>query len=97
MVRRWENAYALELIDEIIRELTKAVEEDMQLDMGPSVMWVHALHQVTGLFALKGGRMSEQDREQAKTLLKKVVAEMEDDTNWVQLQGGSGPRSERGR
>jgi hypothetical protein len=46
------------------------------------------------LFALKGTTMTEADREVVKTILKDVVAEMEDDKNWVFISGGGGPRPE---
>jgi hypothetical protein len=90
MVRRWENTYALELIGDMLETLNAGVE-DMQ---GPPHTWIHALHQVTGMFALKGARMTEQDKTIIKTILSDVLAEMEDDQNWVFLQTGRGPRSE---
>jgi hypothetical protein len=80
MVRRFETAYALELIEEMLEALNMGMND---MRHGPPITWVHALHQVTGLFALKGTRMTEADREVVKTILKDVLAEMEDDRNWA--------------
>jgi hypothetical protein len=78
----------MNMADEALEFLAKGVE-DMQ---GPPHTWIHALHQVTGLFAIKGSQITEQDKEIVKTILKDVLAEMEDAENWVFLQAGRGPR-----
>jgi hypothetical protein len=67
--------------------------EETEMAQGPPHTWVHALHQVTGLFAVKGQRMTEQDRAVVRTIMRDVLAEMEDDSNWVQFQTGRGPRA----
>jgi hypothetical protein len=79
---------AINTADLALEFLAKGVE-DMQ---GPPHTWVHALHQVTGLFAVKGTRMTDQDKSIVRTIMRDVLAEMEDDQNWVQLQAGRGPR-----
>jgi uncharacterized protein YbjT (DUF2867 family) len=79
MVRRFENVYALELIEEMLEALDMGVND---MRHGPPITWVHALHQVTGLFALRGTKMTESERETVKIILRDVLAEMEDDRNW---------------
>jgi hypothetical protein len=79
---------AMNMADEALEFLAKGVE-NMQ---GPPHTWIHALHQVTGLFAIKGKGLSEQDKTIIKTILRDVLAEMEDEQNWVQFQAGRGPR-----
>jgi hypothetical protein len=79
MLRKCDTTSALELIEEMLEALDMAMND---MRHGPPITWVHALHQVTGLFALKGTRMIEADREVIRTILKDVVAEMEDDKNW---------------
>jgi hypothetical protein len=79
---------AMNMADEALEFLARGVE-DMQ---GPPHTWVHALHQVTGLFAVKGKRMTEQDKTVVRTILGDVLAEMRDDQNWVFIQTGRGPR-----
>jgi hypothetical protein len=91
MVRRFENAYALELIEEMLEALNMGVND---MHQGPPITWVHALHQVTGLFALKGTKLTDADREVVKTILGDVLKEMEDDKNWIFVSGSGGPRSE---
>jgi hypothetical protein len=46
------------------------------------VRWVHALHQVTGTFAVCGDRMTDADRDHVLTIMRNVTAEMADDSNW---------------
>jgi hypothetical protein len=73
----------------------KAIEMiEGEMAVGPPVSWVHELHQVTGLFALRGNRMSDGEREKVRDILANVLREMEDDTNWLQLPARSGPRSD---
>jgi hypothetical protein len=83
---------AMNMADKALEFLSNGVE-DMQ---GPPHTWVHALHQVTGLFAVKGKKMTEQDKTIVKTILSDVLAEMKDDQNWIFLQAGSGPRPNDG-
>jgi hypothetical protein len=66
--------------------------EEAEMAQGPPHTWVHALHQVTGLFAIKGARMSSDDRTVVKTILRDVLAEMNDDSNWLFIPPGRGPR-----
>jgi len=51
----------------------------MAINPRPPISWVHALHQVTGLFALRGDKMSREEQEKVKTILRNVLAEMERD------------------
>jgi hypothetical protein len=75
---------------ELALEFLNKEEENMQ---GPPHTWVHALHQVTGLFAVKGQKMTEQDRTVIRIIMRDVLAEMDDDSNWIFIQTGRGPRA----
>lgn len=72
-------AKAVEMIEKAIAFLAKGAEV---MVVGPLVSWVHSLHQVTGLFALRGNRMSDGDRAKAIETLERVLEEMRDDKNW---------------
>jgi hypothetical protein len=93
LIRKQKTSEADALLEELITFLNTGVADMAQ---GPTISWVHALHQVTGLFALRGARMTDEDVAKARAILKQVVTEMEDDKNWVQFQSGRGPRPERG-
>jgi hypothetical protein len=87
-VRRYEYTYALELIEEILSALN-GVDG---MPVGPLLAWVHALHQVTGLFALRGNKLTDEERERIRAILREVLREMDDDTNWLQLSSSSRSR-----
>jgi hypothetical protein len=93
LIRKSKTAEAEALLEELIKFLNTGVADMTQ---GPTIAWVHALHQVTGLFALRGARMTDEDKAKAMTILRQVVTEMDDDKNWVQFQSGGRPRQERG-
>jgi hypothetical protein len=93
LIRRQKTEEASALLEELLAILNNGATDMAQ---GPTISWVHALHQVTGLFALRGARMTDEDVAKARAILKQVVTEMEDDKNWVQFQSGRGPRPERG-
>jgi hypothetical protein len=83
---------AMNMADEAL-EFVK--ENQPMVDMAnrrPPVNWVHALHQVTGLFAIRGNRVTNEERARVQEILKGVLVEMEDDQNWIQLQAGRRPR-----
>jgi hypothetical protein len=67
------------------------IKEDQLMAMAnrrPPINWVHALHQITGLFAVRGCKMTDGERAKVLEIMKGVLAEMEDDQNWIQLQVG---------
>jgi hypothetical protein len=82
-------AKAVEMIEKAITFVAKGAEV---MSVGPPVSWVHQLHQVTGLFALRGNRMSDGEKAKAIETLERVLEEMRDDKNWLQLPPRSGPR-----
>jgi hypothetical protein len=50
------------------------------------IKWIHRLHQVTGLLALRGnGRLTIEDAKMIRATLRDVMREMEDKSNWVNL------------
>jgi hypothetical protein len=79
-VRRYEYTYALELIEEMLSALNGGVDG---MPVGPLLAWVHALHQVTGLFALRGNKLSDEERERVRAILREVLREMDDEKNWL--------------
>jgi hypothetical protein len=81
---------AMNMADKALEFMDK--REEAEMTQGPPHTWVHALHQVTGLFAVKHRKMTEQDKTIVKTILSDVLEEMKDDSNWIFLQAGRGPR-----
>jgi hypothetical protein len=80
---------AVEMIEKALAFITKGAEV---MATGPPVSWVHSLHQVTGLFALRGNRMSDGEKAKAIETLERVLEEMRDDRNWLQLPKRTGDR-----
>jgi hypothetical protein len=44
--------------------------------------WLHNLHLVTGMFAIRGGRFTTKDRADAVAILRDVLKEMESAEHW---------------
>jgi hypothetical protein len=54
---------------------------------GPPWTWLHRLHQVTGLLARRGLRLTDEDRTEMLENLRWVLSQMEDDKIWDYLRG----------
>jgi hypothetical protein len=73
---------AMNMADKALDFVTR---EEKLMAMGPPISWVHALHQVTGLFAIRANRMTAGERAKVQEILKGVLAEMSDDKNWLHI------------
>jgi hypothetical protein len=56
--------------------------ENALFHSAPPWTWLHALHQVTGLIARRGTRLTLEDRPEMIAHLKRVLEEIEDDRYW---------------
>ena len=56
---------------------------------GPPFTWHHALHQVTGLIALRGNKLTADDRAEMIANLRAVLEEIEDDQKWLLISHGN--------